>query len=325
AAAKAAFRPSVANASGAVEARGGTVLVVDDVEDVRELVKIHLEAKGYSAVTAESGDEGIALARKHQPSCIVLDIEMPGRDGLETCRLLKADAMTRHIPVLFLTGHADDEKLAVLALAAGGNDFVQKPYAPSILLARVNSQVAIHEAQTRLMKAVMTDELTGVFSRRFLYESMRQQLKALHRAGPPSVAVLLVDVDHFKNVNDTLGHLEGDIALRNVAATLRRHVRGSDVVARFGGEEFVVVLPATRIQGAEHVAEKLRGAVETETRSARAPLTISIGVAAREIETSTDPESDAREQEVMDSLIREADEALYKAKAAGRNRVARYA
>jgi diguanylate cyclase (GGDEF)-like protein len=301
-----------------IVSRGGKVLVVDDVESNRELLRQELTERGFEVKTAAGGAEALVLSREFQPAVIILDINMPEMDGMETCRRLKADIVTAHIPVLFLTGQRADEDSSVEALAAGGNDFLQKPYVPAVLLARVNSQVAIHDAQARLRQMVMTDELTGVFSRRFLFESMRQQIKRLTApAGPPSIACLMCDVDHFKKINDRFGHLEGDRVLRTVASILRTTVRAGDFVARFGGEEFVVVCPSTSIEDSLALAEKIRANVESGSREV-IPVTISLGVACY-VPVPGDAAADLEQK--MDELFRLADEALYRAKDTGRNRV----
>ena len=297
----------------------GRVLVVDDNTANRELLAQDLEEEGFEVLTAASGPECIQLAESQAPTVILLDIQMPGMDGIETCRRLKASPPTAHIPILFVTAKRTDDESAVEALSAGGNDFLPKPYSPPILFARVSSQVTIARAQARLRQMAMTDELTGVFSRRFLFDSLRRSLKSVTRGGPNCLGCLLADVDHFKSINDTKGHLEGDRVLREIASSIDGVTRESDLVARYGGEEFVVILPHTDMDGAARVAEKVRQEVARRC----APITVSIGVTAIcEPEVGRAPQPDELDATIT-RLLREADQAVYAAKAAGRNRVVR--
>lgn len=301
-----------------VGAHPGRVLVVDDSRTVRASLQIDLEQKGFEVLQAASGEDCLELARAAAPECVIMDVSLPGMSGVETCRKLKEDPLTANLPVLFLTGHATDEALTVEALEAGGNDFVTKPYSASILYARVRCQITIFRAHARLQELAMTDELTGAYSRRFLFEALTGHVKQLGRSGSRVLSCLMIDVDHFKRINDEHGHLEGDRVLATVAQVLRRCVRGGDVVGRFGGEEFVVVLPQTDRAGAMVVAEKIRAAVAAE---GDIPITISVGVA-----TFVLPEG-AAEQRRLDldqatsQLLHAADQAVYRAKRQGRNRV----
>lgn len=294
------------------------VLVVDDIASSRELLRQDLGGAGFDVRSQASGYGCLDVARLFDPAVIILDIDMPGMDGIETCRRLKADPTTAHIPILFLTGQQDEET-AVVALAAGGNDFLHKPYSRSIMLARVSSQVAINEAQARLRRMVITDALTGLYSRRFFYDGVRQQAAALARSDSPVLACLMLDVDHFKSINDRFGHVVGDRTLVRVAELVKDSVRSADIAARFGGEEFVIALPATRIETAHAIAEKVRAAVESGFGpSSEEKVTVSIGAATVSLAgTGLDEQG-----QLIEKLIHDADEALYKAKRAGRNRVA---
>jgi two-component system cell cycle response regulator len=294
----------------------GRVLVVDDVEANRELLSQDLEDEGFEVAIVGSGPACLEAVDRDPPEVILLDIQMSGMDGIETCRRLKADPNTAHIPVLFVTAARGNEQTAVAALQAGGNDFLTKPYSPPILIARVSCQVTISRAHARLRELATTDELTGVSSRRHVFDSLRQTIKLTSRT-PGCVACLLADVDHFKTINDTYGHLEGDRVLRTVAHTIQSCVRETDVVGRYGGEEFVVLLPHTGIEGARTVGEKIRGAVAAVC----APITISIGAAARCAAEVPEMLDEAGMEGLVTGLIKEADLATYAAKAAGRNRV----
>ena len=295
---------------------GGRVLVVDDVAANRELLRQDLEEEGFEVTAVPSGPACLAAARAHPPEVILLDIQMAGMDGIETCRQLKADPATQHIPVLFVTAARADDATVLAALRAGGNDFLTKPYSPPILVARVTCQIAISRAYALLSRQAMTDELTGVYSRRHVFESMRRVIKLASRSSG-CVGCLMADVDHFKAINDTHGHLEGDRILRKVAGTISASVRETDLVGRYGGEEFIVLLPHTDLAGASTAGEKIRAAIASQC----APVTISIGVAAYcvlGVDTMID---DAELEGLVNGLIRDADRGVYAAKAAGRNLV----
>lgn len=299
------------------------VLVVDDIETNRELLRQDLEEEGFAVATAASGAECLVAAKRLSPSVIILDIMMPGMDGIETCKHLKESPATAHIPVLFVTGRDDSDQTVVDALGAGGNDFLQKPYSLPVLVARVTSQVSIFRAHQELRRLAMTDALTGLYSRHFLYHTTRQMLKQLSRKAQPMVSCAMVDIDHFKRVNDELGHLAGDDVLKQIGAAIRRSTRESDTVARFGGEEFAVIMPATDLEGAAIVAEKIRSTVEDLFGKAAPPVTASVGVACVQDAESTADRKSTDWQEVMINLFRCADAALYRAKNSGRNRVCR--
>ncbi|MBW2464912.1 MAG: diguanylate cyclase [Deltaproteobacteria bacterium] len=292
------------------------ILVVDDVESNRELVAQDLEDAGYAVRTCADGQECLTVASSWQPDVVLLDIQMPVLDGIATCRRLKADAQTRHIPVLFLTATRTDEESIVEGLSVGANDYIPKPYAAAVLLARVATQVTIAQQNAKLREMAMRDELTGLFSRRFLFTSLSQLVESGERGGERAVATLLIDVDHFKRVNDTLGHLEGDRVLKTVATAITSAVRQTDIVARYGGEEFVVVLPRTGAAGATAVAETVRAAIEAQC----APVTASVGAAALSL-ISEDGTGWRAAEDVVREALSKADAALYEAKASGRNRV----
>jgi diguanylate cyclase (GGDEF)-like protein len=292
----------------------GCVIVVDDNAAQRHLISLQLVEEGFVVHTFTSGDECLKNAAALDPDVILLDIQMPGMDGIETCRRLKRHHDTHAVPVVFLTGHSDDEATMVEALRAGGNDFISKDSSPIVLLTRVNCQMMISSTQRQLRQMIMTDELTGLYSRRFLFDTLRRILKAIVRVQYSGVALLVADLDHFKKINDTYGHLEGDRVLRNVAKILQANTRETDCVARFGGEEFVILLPATGIQGALIVAEKVRAAVE-----ASGPTTVSLGVTCAETIPHESIRGNALD-DLISRLLREADAAMYVSKVQGRNR-----
>lgn len=296
---------------------GRRVLVVDDLPTNRLLLSDTLGAAGFEVVVEAGGEAGLLRAPTCQPSLIVLDIHMPGLDGIETCRRLKANPATADVPVLFLTAEPDEET-TLAALHAGGSDFIERQISPAILIARASALIAAFETRQRLRDVAMTDELTGLYSRRYFFEALRQHAtRAARGDGESMVSCLMIDVDRFKAINDRFGHLAGDNALRLIADVVRASLRGGDIAARFGGDEIAVLLPATSHAGAVSTAEKIRTEVERVIGSGR-PVTVSIGVACESLAPNRAPRSD----ELAESLLRRADAALYDAKDRGRNQTA---
>jgi len=293
-----------------------SVLLADDSATVRALARMELETAGFHVLEAGDGEQAVALARERLPDVVLLDIEMPVMDGYACVQALKSDPATAGIPVVFLTGRvsADD---VVRALRLGGHDYLRKPPESAELLARVNAALRVKQLQDELLARsaeldVMsrTDFLTGLGNRRELEQSLRRLRAGAQRHGYP-LTVLLLDVDHFKRINDTLGHAVGDQVLVAVAQRLAASVRQDDVLGRWGGEEFLALLPHTPAAAAEVVAERLRAVVRESpvtTDAEDVQVTISLGGAAAEGPTDVD-------------LIALADAQLYAAKAAGRDRI----
>ncbi len=275
-----------------------------------ERLSSDLADRGFEVEAVGGVKEALSKAQSWFPLLFVLSPSVTAA----SCRQLKRDESLVHVPVLYYSARAVAEASVVEALEAGANDYVQEPCSAALLQARIHAQLGIYRSHVALRDRMVRDELTGVFSRRYLFESMRQHVSRFSRPGPPVLACLMLDVDHFKSVNDRLGHLEGDRILREVATRIYSMTRKGDVVARFGGEEFVVILPSTSAAGASQVAEKLRQAIEGE-------VTVSIGVSWFETRRTTEWDGAPGDEEVINWLLARADEALYRAKAAGRNRV----
>ena len=304
------------------------ILIVDDVMENVRLLKNLLQDFGQ-IVFARDGLEALVQAQRHRPDIVVLDVMMPGLDGYETCRRLKAEPQTRDIPVIFITG-ADGESDEARGLAVGAIDYITKPFAPAIVRARVQNHLALVRATTELRQAndalrkmeqelrrlATTDALTGIANRRCLMELGAQELQRAQRTGEP-VCVLMLDIDHFKQINDSLGHPAGDAVIQALAGLCSESIRTMDAVGRLGGEEFAILLPATGGPGALELAERLRirvaaHAVPWEGTTIR--FTVSIGVAQRDTHSAD-----------FAALIGSADQALYRAKNTGRNRVVLHA
>ncbi|MBH9552537.1 diguanylate cyclase [Inhella gelatinilytica] len=290
------------------------LLVVDD-QPLNIQALYRLFAGDHQVFTATTAAQALKVANDQRPDLILLDLELPDDDGLSVCRQLKAQEGTRDIPVIFVTAHGNVE-VETVGLEAGAVDFIHKPIHPPMVRARVRTHLTLKHQADALRRMAFIDGLTGLHNRRALDERLQVELRHAARQGD-SVAVALVDVDHFKRYNDQYGHLAGDEALRQVAAALQRSMlRPVDMAARYGGEEMVCLLPQTEAQGAQAVGERLRAAVEAlalpHPQSSAAPvLTISVGVAAGRGRVDGDPTA----------LLQAADQALYEAKRMGRNRV----
>jgi diguanylate cyclase (GGDEF)-like protein len=294
--------------------RRARLLVVDDEPVFVKLIHQLFSAE-HEVFMATSGEEALRIYGRSAPDLILLDVMMPGMDGLELCRQLKQLPDARAIPVIFVTGHESlDEETA--CWNAGGVDFVNKPFNPLTLRNRVNVHLALKFQADRLREMAFVDGLTGIANRRQFEERLGQEYRRSRRNGT-SLALLMIDVDFFKPYNDRYGHQAGDECLRQVAALLRANMnRPGDLAARYGGEEFAFLLPETDAKGARVIAERLVETVrqlnlEHLDSSVAAVLTVSIGAAV------LDPDS----RDSCEALITQADAQLYRAKKQGRARV----
>lgn len=302
--------------------RDFSLLIVDDSPALRQEVRQLVERLGLfsSCREAENGIEGYKAVLAGAPDLILCDLVMPSVDGFKFLNLVRARADLRDIPVILLTGRAE-VGVKIRGLELGASDYVTKPFDPGELLARIKVQLkikalqdALRASNEQLRELSSVDPLTKLFNRRYFMQALEAEYARSVRYATP-LSFLMLDIDHFKRLNDTYGHQAGDEVLRGLADLLRVRVRGSDVAGRYGGEEFCVLLPHTGLQGAAELAERIRAAVEgtpIEARGERLGITVSVGAAA----------CPGPRVATADDLIRLADEALYEAKAAGRNRVA---
>lgn len=295
------------------------ILAVDDQAQNILFLKKHLNFENCEVDGALSGEECIKLAKEADYDLILLDILMPQMDGFEVCRILKEDSKTKDVPVIFLSAKSEIES-RIVGLDIGAVDYIAKPFHLEELKARVRAALRTKKIQDDLKEKTsffeeraMTDDLTGLYNRRFIKQRLIEELTRAQRFKMP-ISCLILDIDQFKGINDTYGHLHGDIILKEFAAIIRSLMRSIDIVGRYGGEEFVVILLQTDNDGAKIAAEKIRRTVESYIfpgPEGSINLTTSIGVSSF-IEG---------EVEDADAFFYMADHALYKAKEMGRNKV----
>ncbi|NUO53861.1 MAG: diguanylate cyclase [Polyangiaceae bacterium] len=305
-----------------VQVPGGVVLVVDDDVATRTLVTRLLEQSGFDCREATTGEEALALLRRRGETidCIVLDVRMPGISGFDVLEAVRADPMVATIPVLLLTAHADTEVDIVRGATLGATDHLSKPFSGAVLRAKVTRAVETCRAQRVLEGRLETaerlariDPLTQLGNRQLFYERLREEASFAARHKSP-LALVVIDIDHFKSLNDSLGHETGDKALVHVAAVLGAALRREDGAFRYGGEEFVVLMRGVDAKAALACTTRLRAALAARPLSlasgASRDITFSAGVAV----------ADATNDFFTDALFARADEALYRAKESGRNR-----
>jgi two-component system, cell cycle response regulator len=285
------------------------VLVIDDSPDIHLLLRARLKDEPITLHCAASGPEGLAMANDLRPDVVLLDVNMPEMDGYEVCRQLKGCPATVNVPIIFLSG-ADSTEDKIKGLELGATDYVTKPFDPAELRARVRAALRTAYLMDLLSRKAMIDGLTGLWNRSYLNARLEAEI-AHSRRNARALSSIMLDVDRFKTINDRFGHPFGDEVLRMVAMTLGASCRTEDVVCRYGGEEFAVLLPNTARTAAAELSERLRRAIESETlrfKGEPVPVTASIGIAEHSDQTAP-------------GMIERADQALYQAKQSGRNRV----
>ena len=301
---------------------GSTIVVAEDDRITRELLSGMLREQGFVVEAVADGQLAVERVARGGVDLVLLDILMPRLSGLEACRLLKGMTSDSFLPVVLVTVKTDSAS-RVEGLKIGADDYVCKPFDKEELIARVEAMLRIKrlhdhvvEARARLEQLSLHDDLTGLYNYRYLHTRLSEEFKRAERYHDP-LACLVVDIDRLQSHNDAGGRESGDKVVRFVADTIRRSVREVDVVARFGGDEFLVVLPSTHFAGSVTVAERIfhdaKQRIGTEQRSAL-PVTLSLGVALF-------PSRDVR---TKDALLRGADAALHAAKRDGGNRICVY-
>jgi diguanylate cyclase (GGDEF)-like protein len=300
------------------------VLIVDDTPANIDILKKVLAAEGYGLSIAHSGEVALDIVSRSLPDLILMDVTMPGLDGFETCQKIKSDPSTRDIPIIFVTANNDTEDI-VKGFDVGGVDYITKPYQLKEVLSRIKTHLQnrtlikrnalliadLRESNNKLDIMSRTDPLTGLSNRRDVNEKIEAELVRFERNKNP-FSLILGDIDHFKKINDTFGHDAGDYVLVQVAQLMTQSIRRQDVVARWGGEEFLIFLPETNIAGGLKLAEDIRQKIEVEEfcfDQKNIAVTMSFGVCISEAKLPSK------------SLVKKADDCLYKAKETGRNKI----
>jgi diguanylate cyclase (GGDEF)-like protein len=303
------------------------ILIVEDDIEMNSLMSLTLRLENYEVLQAHNGAQAIQLAIENVPDLILTDVMMPGMTGHEIAHTLRDNPATANIPIIFVTAKQElEDRLQGLELAV---DYICKPFATPELMARVRAALRMRKMEKdlravneQLARLAITDELTGLCNRRGFDTEMEDELWRSRRFGY-ALAVMIFDLDRFKSINDTYGHPQGDAVLKAFAEVLRNSSRRIDKVARFGGEEFVALLPATDAIGASTFAEKVR----TSTAALRIPVEdgssppIHITVSGGGAVALAVDQTDASIAEVAQDLLQAADRCLYQAKAAGRDQI----
>jgi two-component system, cell cycle response regulator len=294
------------------------IFLAEDDRTSRSILTAILKKWGYDPVVSADGAAAWdILKRNDAPKLVLLDWNMPEMDGLEVCRLIRKGESHNPAYVIILTGKGEKSDI-VQGLDAGANDYICKPYDNNELMARIRVGRRMVELQTALVEArdtmehqALHDALTGIFNRRAVLESLGREISRVRREGG-TVRVGMLDIDFFKKINDTYGHQVGDEVLIGFVRTVQRSLREYDVTGRYGGEEFLVIVPAPKEGPVESVFERVRSQVADtalETSAGPISITVSIGTVA------------GSGASTIDEMLRMADLALYRAKAEGRNRV----
>ncbi len=305
-------------AMDAISATGGSILIIDTDRRHAERIQSYLAAEHRVDILTEPADAVFQVSGASYELALV-SMSLDGFDPLRVCSQVRTVDHSRSLPIILMADDGDKPRV-VRALDLGVNDFIARPVERNELSARVRTQIRRHRYALELRESVnstmalaVTDELTGLYNRRYFERHLNVMLGKAQEQGR-DLAVMILDIDHFKAVNDNHGHDIGDAVLREFAARLRRNIRGVDLACRLGGEEFVVIMPDTDMASAEAVAERVRQAMAERMFEVNAvrPLsvTVSIGVSRNEMAADT-----------SEILLKRADVALYRAKREGRNRV----
>ena len=301
-----------------------SVLIVDDDDISRRLLERALTTEGYRVVSAVNGREALERYKEEFFPIVLTDWNMPEMDGLQLCQAIREEHSSAYVFTILLTSR-DSKQDIIAGLEAGADDYLTKPFDPPELIARLKTGIRVLELERSLNKALeeietlsVTDPLTEVYNRRYLNEKFAGEVKRVVRYQRP-LSIVIGDIDHFKKINDKYGHVAGDLVLKEFALLLKDSIRGQiDWVVRYGGEEFVIIVPETDIEGARIMTERIRMAIEKKTIEVdkyKINITASFGVTGIDSDTLSSRISPM-------AILNQVDRYLYQAKAEGRNRVA---
>jgi diguanylate cyclase (GGDEF)-like protein len=285
------------------------ILVVDDNPDKLSLLEAALCLAGYRVTTATDGDEALSAIESYQPDLVITDVMMPRMNGYELAQRIRANPLTRFIPVIMQTAASRRAEDLRRASEVGALGYITDPTDLDLLLARTRTLLEFKAYLDVCEEAAFTDHLTGLANRRRFERQLEREIGRTMRFGHP-FSLLMIDIDNFKNLNDSFGHDAGDDAIRRISKVLREGTRGIDLAARIGGEEFAVLLVETNQEGGIEVAERLRLAIRSLELPSASQITASFGIAQCPVDAQTAAD-----------ILKAADVALYEAKRAGRDRV----
>jgi diguanylate cyclase (GGDEF)-like protein len=289
------------------------ILIVDDVVKNLQVLGTILSKQNYKIAAANNGEQAIKIANNTLPDLILLDIMMPGISGFEVCSRLKKDPRTKDISIIFLTAKIEPEDI-VKGFEAGGVDYVIKPFNSIELLARVKTHLELKISRDllktkneQLRELAITDSMTGLYNHRYIVDSLSERIAEAKRY-KQSLSVAMLDIDHFKKVNDNHGHPFGDFVLIRISTIIEESIRKTDIAGRYGGEEYLIIFTNTDKKSAFNTLERIRKSIEKEKWD-KGDLVVTISGGLSELE-----------DEDYSKLIKKADNLLYKAKENGRNR-----
>jgi len=277
------------------------VLIVDDEPKNLQLIGTMLKEAEYNIAFASNGKDAIEFATQKIPDLILLDIMMPGMSGLEVCNEMKKKDTLKNIPVMFITALNDPSDI-INGFKAGGVDYITKPFIKEVALARINVHLKLKQALKKLEDQAVTDELTGVFNRRFANEILAKKMAAAKRE-KMNFVICYIDIDHLKIVNDTYGHKEGDKLIKIVVESLVSAIRSSDYMFRMGGDEFMLLFPKAKIKEIQSLIERIKQKLNKK-KIKDICIDFSIGFTEYRYDESLSAEE----------LINTADQNMYKAK-----------
>lgn len=308
-----------------------TVLIVDDTPNNLRLLSQILAEAGYHVRATASSKQALGTAISNPPDLILLDVMMPEMNGYELCRRLREEPLTKDVPILFLSAMSESDA-KIKGFVCGGQDYIAKPFDPYEVVARVETHLSLRLTKQKLEKVVSelknvlkekeelvkeleimahTDGLTGVNNRSRFFSLAEHEFNGCFRYHQ-TLSVIMIDIDHFKRLNDTYGHAAGDFVLKETSSAIKKNLRKADVLARYGGEEFIILLPMSPIAQVQIVAERIRESVESMSIAFNCQmLTTTISLGASEMHKNDTKITD---------IIERADKALYAAKNMGRNR-----
>jgi len=301
------------------EGHSHKILIVDDDPDISKMLKMFLSGKGYAIEVAYNGIEALEKYKTCTPCLIILDINMPEMNGNDVLEALRKDPNFHKVRTIILTA-SNLLSYKTKFLGSGADDYITKPFQPEEFLARVQAQLrsnelleAIEKEKDKYVNLSFRDPLTGLYNRRYLQEIFPKIWAISSRENMPLACVML-DIDYFKNLNDTYSHQAGDAVLQGISKAIEKELRRADILARYGGEEFVILMNNTSLEGAYHCTEGIRMRVESTPFSFRdmeLKVTLSAGITERQ----------KNEIPSTEELLHSADKALYVAKMGGRNQV----